>query len=72
METNDQHWYQQPVAWLAVAIFVVTVAGCIHLVVFALAHQDPPLVMADKEASFKIPATRKPIQIPDAPPPDTP
>ena len=68
MSINDHRWYRQPIAWLGVAIFVVTLAGCIHLILFALAHEDPPLVVADKEVSFRIPATRKPVQTPDPPP----
>ena len=71
MSASDQSWYRQPVAWLGVAILVGSLAGCIHLIVFAMAHQDPALVVTDKEASFRIPATRQP-QVPEAPAPATP
>lgn len=72
MRPSDQHWYRQPIAWLAVAILAVTLAGCIHLILFALAHEDPALVVNDQETSFRIPATRQPAQAPDTPTPDTP
>lgn len=72
MSTSDQRWYRQPIAWLGVAIFIVSMAGCIHLILFALAHEDPPLVVADKEASFRIPATRQSPQASDTQPPERP
>jgi len=68
MSKSDQRWYLQPIAWLGIAIFVGSLAGCIHLIMLAMANQDPPLVVADKDASFRIPATRKPVQAPDVPP----
>lgn len=72
MRASDEGWYRQPIAWLGIAILVVTLAGCIHLIVFALANEDPPLVMVDKEPSFRIPATRQSDQTPDAKPPAKP
>ncbi len=72
VSTTDPRWYRQPIAWLGISIFVVTLAGCIHLILFAVAHEDPSLVFADKEVSFRIPATRKPTQPPATPPPAKP
>ena len=70
--TNDQRWYQQPVAWLGVLILVATMAACIHLILFAAAHEDPPLPGAGEEANFRIPATRTPAATPAPTPPARP
>ena len=40
-------WHRQPVAWLAAAIFVATLAACIVTIVIALRHGDAP---ADTDA----------------------
>ena len=36
-------WHRQPVAWLAAAIFVATLAGCIVTILIALKHADEPV-----------------------------
>ena len=36
-------WHRQPVAWLAAAIFVATLAGCIVTILIALKHADDPV-----------------------------
>ena len=72
MQKNDQRWYRQPVAWLGVAILAGSLAACIHLIVFALAHQDPPLPSVDQGTSFRIPATRQPAAAPASQPPAKP
>ncbi|HET9032064.1 MAG TPA: hypothetical protein VFN25_04065 [Dokdonella sp.] len=67
MSDNDQRWYQQPIAWLGIAIFVASMAGCIHLIVLASTHQDPALPNTDSDISFRIPATRESPDPPLAP-----
>jgi predicted small integral membrane protein len=36
-------WHRQPVAWLAAAIFVATLAGCIATILIAMKHADVPV-----------------------------
>lgn len=57
MARTDQHWYQQPIAWLGLLILVASLAGCISMILLAQQHDDPPLANTT-ETSFKIPATR--------------
>ncbi len=64
MSGNGNHWYQQPIAWLGIVIFVASLAGCVHLIVLAATHEDPPIPTADKDISFRIPATRDPPEAP--------
>lgn len=67
MESEDDSWYRQPIAWLGILIFVGSLAGCIHLIVLASTHEDPPLAATDSDISFRIPATRAPSEPPPAP-----
>jgi len=56
-------WHRQPVAWLAAAIFVATLAACIVTIVIALRHGDAP---ADTDAKqvMAIPLATPPVAAP--------
>jgi uncharacterized membrane protein len=56
-------WHRQPVAWLAAAIFVATLAACIVTIVIALRHGDAP---ADTDAKqvMAIPLAKPPAAAP--------
>lgn len=41
-----QAWWRQPVAWLGVAIFAASLAGCIVMIVLAERHVDEALATA--------------------------
>lgn len=36
-------WYQQPVLWLGVAVFIASLAGCVWMIVLGVRHADTPL-----------------------------
>jgi sugar phosphate permease len=36
-------WFQQPVAWLGMAILVASITGCIITIVLAARHADTPI-----------------------------
>lgn len=39
---HDEAWYRQPILWLGAAIFVVSLAGCIWMIVLAMHNPDVP------------------------------
>ncbi len=47
-------WYQQPVLWLGLAVFVASLAGCIWMITLAVGHDDS--VMQAPRAVFGVPA----------------
>lgn len=51
-------WWRQPVAWLGVAVFAASLAGCILMMVLGARHQDPALPVHALEV-LKVPLTRK-------------
>ena len=51
------HWYQQPVLWLGLLIFIASLAGCVWMIVLGVRHADPPVAI-DGEMVFKVPTAR--------------
>lgn len=37
---EKQAWYQQPIMWLAMVIFLASLAGCIGMIMLGLAHKE--------------------------------
>ena len=56
-------WHRQPVAWLAAAIFVATLVGCIATIVIALKHADAPVDIGAKQV-MAIPLAEPPSSAP--------
>jgi hypothetical protein len=54
MTTSDDTWYRLPIAWLGVAIFIASIAGCIGVIVMASRYRDEPLPIGD-ERLLKVP-----------------
>ncbi|HEY6544312.1 MAG TPA: hypothetical protein VIZ64_05410 [Dokdonella sp.] len=54
-------WYRQPVAWLGLAIFVASLAGCIWMIVLGSRHADEAVPTGARV--FKVP-TNEPIAAP--------
>lgn len=57
MPRDSRHgdaWYSQPVAWLGIAVFLASIAGCIWLVVVAGAYDDEG-VPIDNHRIFGVP-----------------
>lgn len=38
-----RNWYQQPVLWLGVAVFIASLAGCVWMIVLGVRHADTPV-----------------------------
>ncbi|MFA6231805.1 MAG: hypothetical protein WC617_16770 [Rhodanobacter sp.] len=36
-------WYRQPVLWLGVVVFLLSLAGCVWIIVVSVRHADTPL-----------------------------
>lgn len=53
----EGHWYQQPVVWLGLAIFVASLAGCVWMIVLGARYADPPVAI-EGEMVFKVPSAR--------------
>jgi len=56
-------WHRQPVAWLAAAIFVATLVGCIVTIVTASRHGDAPVDTGAKQL-MAIPLAEPPASAP--------
>ena len=52
-------WYHVPVLWLGIALFTVSLAGCIGMIVLATQYPDEPLPVTS-ERLLKMPATHEP------------
>jgi len=58
-------WYQQPIVWLGVAIFLASLAGCVWMIVLGARHADEPVdaphavfgVPSSSHSSHKPPST---------------
>ncbi|HEX6018981.1 MAG TPA: hypothetical protein VFZ28_12865 [Burkholderiaceae bacterium] len=57
-------WYRQGIVWLAAAVFALSIAGCIWLLVVGQRYADPPLPIATPQV-LKVPVARPPA--PEAP-----
>lgn len=64
MTTSDEHWYRLPIAWLGVAIFILSIAGCIGVIVLASRYSDEPLPVVG-ERLMKVPAERAAHDVPE-------
>ena len=56
---NSRAWYRQGIAWLGVAVFAASIAGCIWLIVAAERNADPPLPNVGPQI-MKVPVARQP------------
>jgi len=61
-------WYRQPVAWLGVALFVASLAGCVWIIVVAAHHPDTPVENAGN-GLFGVPSAARSSHGPPAPAP---
>ncbi|MBN8923547.1 MAG: hypothetical protein BGP10_06060 [Rhodanobacter sp. 68-29] len=59
------HWYQQPILWLGVVVFVASMAGCAWIIVAGARSADIPLETS--HTVFGVPATARSSHAP-APP----
>lgn len=50
-------WYRQPVLWLAIALLLAIVAGCVSMIVLGARHADEPVPVAG-DPVFKVPTAR--------------
>ncbi|MGH8157636.1 MAG: hypothetical protein ACREPQ_05915 [Rhodanobacter sp.] len=66
--TAASAWYRQPVAWLGVAVFAASLAGCVWMIVLGAKHADTPLDTAHKVFDVPVGAHSSP-RLPPADPP---
>lgn len=57
MPANDARWYRMPIAWLGVAVFALSVAGCIGVIIMATRYSDEPLPV-NAERVLKVPTSK--------------
>lgn len=50
-------WYHQPVLWLGIAVFVVSMLGCVWIIVASTRSADVPLQTA--HVVFGVPASAR-------------
>jgi hypothetical protein len=60
--TSPSAW-RQPVVWLAAAIFLASIIGCIVIIVLATGHDESPAGSAT-EYLMKVPINRLPVDPP--------
>ena len=53
---TEARWYQPPVVWLGLAILLVSIAGCIAVIVAASRYPDEP-VHTGSETVLKVPVS---------------
>lgn len=53
----SEAWYRQGIVWLAAAVFALSIAGCIWLIVVGERYADPPLPVAAPQV-LKVPVAR--------------
>lgn len=58
-------WYHQPVVWLGIVVLATVIAGCVHMIVLATRHADPP-VETGSEVLFRMPRGDTPAPAPPA------
>ena len=64
MTTSDEPWYRLPIAWLGVAVFIVSIAGCIGVIAMASRYRDEPLPIGG-ERLLKVPEKRAAHHVPE-------
>lgn len=50
-------WYRQPIAWLGIFVFALSMAGCVWMIVVAMQNPDVPTYKPDR-AVLGVPTTR--------------
>jgi|SoiMethySBSTD1v2_1073268.scaffolds.fasta_scaffold41932_4 hypothetical protein len=63
MPTVREHWYSLPVVWLGAAILIVSIAGCIGLMLSASHYPDEPVRLSGDEV-LHVPVAREPQRSP--------
>ncbi|MDE2308718.1 MAG: hypothetical protein KGJ97_10580 [Xanthomonadaceae bacterium] len=58
-------WYRQPVLWLGIVVFVLSLAGCVWIIVVSTRHAAAPLDTS--RVVFGVPVTARSSH---PPPPD--
>lgn len=41
--TDRNQWYHQPIAWFGLVVFVLSVAGCVWIIVASVKYDDAPV-----------------------------
>lgn len=59
-------WYQQPVLWLGIALFLASLAGCAWMIVLGARHADEPVDAP--HAVFGVPSSSHSSRPPPASP----
>ena len=59
MPTTRERWYSPPVVWLAAAILLASIAGCIDLIISASRYPDEPVQLSTDEL-LHVPVAREP------------
>lgn len=55
-KSTSEAWYRQPIAWLGVAIFLVSMAGCVWMIMVSLRY-DETLTHDASTTILGVPAT---------------
>lgn len=53
----DNTWYRQPILWLGMFVFALSMAGCIWMIVLAVQNPDIPTYKPDR-AVLGVPMTK--------------
>lgn len=61
-------WYRQPVLWLGAFVFVISLAGCVWLIVVSVRYADTPLTTSS-HAVFGVPVASHSAPPPSSAPP---
>lgn len=56
---GTQAWWRVPAAWLGIAIFALSLVGCVLMIILAERHADEPLPVAGGEV-LHVPIARPP------------
>jgi hypothetical protein len=62
-------WYRQPIVWLGTAFFVVSMAGCIWIIVAGSRHTDDAIDTGHTVLGMPVSAHRSPHPPPASPEP---
>ena len=55
---QQQHtaWYRQPVVWVGIVVFAVSIAGCVWIITVGMRHADTP-VETTRTGVFGVPVS---------------
>jgi hypothetical protein len=62
MADVSERWYRQPVLWLAAAILLASIAGCIGVIL--LASRNPDVLLTDGDQLLRVPVKQEPERVP--------